>query len=129
MKEYERMRDIRASQNKPRGKSGRTSPEIEELVIRIYQESFEPERPKGRRYSAAKVARLLAKRHQVPVGVKNSHPFDNSCQHRDFVVQSGLQTPSRKVGHEPPTLFPCSTLYGCSLSDCLTLSPPLDKTR
>jgi hypothetical protein len=61
---------VRALQNKPRGKSGRTSPEVEKLVVGIYEESFEPERPKGRRYSAAKVARLLAKRHQVKLSRK-----------------------------------------------------------
>jgi transposase len=70
VEEYERTGDIRALQNKPRGKSGRTSPEVEEWVVGIYQESFEPARPKGRRYSAAKVARMLAKRHQVELSRK-----------------------------------------------------------
>jgi transposase len=67
---YERTGDVRVLQNKARGKSGRTSPEVEALVVGIYEESFEPERPKGRRYSAAKVARLLAKRHQIELSRK-----------------------------------------------------------
>ncbi len=68
--EYERTGEVQALQNKARGKSGRTSAEIEDWAVKIYQESFEPERPKGRRYSAAKVARLLAKRHQVELSRK-----------------------------------------------------------
>ena len=38
---------------------------VEDWMIEIYRESFEPERPQGRRYSAAKVARLLKKRHNI----------------------------------------------------------------
>lgn len=72
VEEYQRTGDIRALQNQPRGKSGRTPPEIEELVVGIYRESFEPERPQGRRYSAAKVARLLKKRQGVEVSRKTA---------------------------------------------------------
>ena len=39
---YRQGGDIRVLQNKPRGKSGRTPPEIEEWVMAIYWESFEP---------------------------------------------------------------------------------------
>jgi transposase len=70
VEEYERTGDIRVLQNKPRGKSGRTSPQVEELVVEVYSESFEPERPQGRRYSAAKVARLLKKRHSIELSRK-----------------------------------------------------------
>ena len=62
---YEQTGDIRVLQNKARGKPGRTRPEVEDWVIEIYRESFEPERPQGRRYSAAKVARLLKKRRNI----------------------------------------------------------------
>jgi transposase len=61
---YERTGDIRMLQNKPRGKTNRTPMEIEDRAIEIYQESFDPPRPQNRRYAAAKVARLLAERHQ-----------------------------------------------------------------
>lgn len=70
VEEYEQMGDIRVLQNKPRGESGRTPPEVEEWVVEIYRESFEPERPQGRRYSAAKVARLLKKRHDIELSRK-----------------------------------------------------------
>ncbi len=70
VEEYERRGDIRVLQNKARGKPGRTPREAEDWVINIYQESFEPERPKGRRYSAAKVARLLEKRHHIQLSRK-----------------------------------------------------------
>jgi transposase len=79
VEEYERAGDIRALQNRPRGKSGRTSPEVEERVVGIYQESFEPERPRGRRYSAAKVARVLAKRHQVELSRKTVWQILRRC--------------------------------------------------
>jgi putative transposase len=72
VEEYERSGDIHVLQNKPRGKPGRTPREAEDLVIDIYQESFEPERPKGRRYSAAKVARLLEKRHHIRISRKTA---------------------------------------------------------
>lgn len=72
VEEYERTGDIHVLQNKPRGKSGRTSPEVEELVVEVYSESFEPERPQGRRYSAAKVARLLKKRHGIELSRKTA---------------------------------------------------------
>jgi len=72
MEGYERTGDIRALQNKPRGKSGRTPPEVEDLVVAIYRESFEPERPQGRRYSAAKVARLLERRHNIKLSRKTA---------------------------------------------------------
>jgi hypothetical protein len=61
---YESTGDIAALQNKPRGKTNRTPTEIEDQVVAIYQESFEPPRPKNRRYSAPKVARLLNERSQ-----------------------------------------------------------------
>ena len=61
---YESTQDVTVLQNKPRGKSNRTPTEIEDQVIAIYRESFEPPRPKNRRYSAPKVARLLQKRSQ-----------------------------------------------------------------
>jgi len=67
VKEYERTGDIRVLQNRRRGKSGRTPQDTEDLVVAIYRESFEPKRPQGRRYSAAKVARLLKKRHQLEI--------------------------------------------------------------
>ena len=67
---YQRGGDIRELQNRPRGKSGRASAEIEDLTISLYHESFEPERPQARRYSAAKVARLLAQRHHVTLSGK-----------------------------------------------------------
>ena len=62
---YEKSGDIRMLQNKPRGKTNRTLTEIEDQAVAIYQESFDPPRPQNRRYSAAKVARLLKDRHQV----------------------------------------------------------------
>jgi putative transposase len=68
--EYERTGDIGVLQNAPRGKTGRTRSEVEDLVISIYRESFEPERPQGRRYSAAKVARLLKKRYNIQLSRK-----------------------------------------------------------
>jgi hypothetical protein len=72
IEEYERSGDIRVLQNKPRGKSGRTPRDIEDWVVDIYRESFEPERPKGRRYSAAKVARLLEHRHGIHLSRKTA---------------------------------------------------------
>ena len=72
VEEYERSGDIHVLQNKPRGKPGRTPGETEDLVINIYRESFEPERPQGRRYSAAKVARLLEKRHHIQLSRKTA---------------------------------------------------------
>jgi transposase len=62
---YEKTGDICVLQNRPRGKTNRTSTEIEDRTVEIYQESFDPPRPQHRRYSAAKVARLLKERHQV----------------------------------------------------------------
>lgn len=72
VEEYEKTGDIRVLQNRPRGRSGRTSQEVEDLVVAIYRESFEPRRPQKRRYSAAKVARLLEKRHQIELCRKTS---------------------------------------------------------
>ena len=72
VEEYEQTGDIRVLQNKPRGKSGRTPSDIEDLVVAIYRESFEPQRPQGRRYSAAKVARLLEKRHHERLSRKTA---------------------------------------------------------
>jgi transposase len=69
---YEGSGDIRLLQNQPRGSPGRTPPDIEDRVVEIYRESFEPERPKGRRYSAAKVARLLDKRHHYRLSRKTA---------------------------------------------------------
>lgn len=65
VEEYERTQDVRYLQNKPRGKSHRTPSSIEERAVTIYQESADPPRPHGRRYSAAKVARLLENRERV----------------------------------------------------------------
>lgn len=62
VEEYERTQDVRCLQNKPRGKSHRTPSSVEERIVAIYQESADRPRPKGRRYSAAKVARLLKDR-------------------------------------------------------------------
>ena len=64
---YEQTGDIEMLQNRPRGKTNRTPKEIEDRAIAIYQESFEPPRPQDRRYSAAKVARLLKDRDKVVV--------------------------------------------------------------
>jgi outer membrane biogenesis lipoprotein LolB len=72
VEEYERRGDIRVLQNKPRDKRGRTPRETEYLAISISRESFEPERPQGRRYSAAKVARLLRKRHGIQLSRKTA---------------------------------------------------------
>jgi len=69
---YEETEDIQVLQNKPRGKPGRTSAKVESQVVAIYQESFVPQRPYGRRYSAAKVARLLAQRHGVALSRKTA---------------------------------------------------------
>ena len=69
---YERTGNIGELQNKPRGKPGRTSQETEERVVAIYEESREPARPKGRRYSAAKVARLLHKRYGTSIHRKTA---------------------------------------------------------
>jgi hypothetical protein len=63
---YERAGDIRSLQNQPRGSPGRTPPDIEDAVVAIYRESFEPPRPRGRRYSAAKVARLAGRAAEGP---------------------------------------------------------------
>lgn len=76
---YERTGDIRVLQNKQRGKAGRTRSEVEEWVIEIYHESFEPERPQGRRYSAAKVARLLKKRHDIQLSRKTVWSILRRC--------------------------------------------------
>jgi len=72
VEEYERTGEVQVLQNKARGKSGRMPEEVEEQVVAIYQESFEPKRPKGRRYSAAKVGRLLEKRQQVKMSRKTA---------------------------------------------------------
>ncbi len=79
VEEYQRTEDISALQNKPRGKSGRTGAETEGLVVEIYRESFEPERPQGRRYSAAKVARLLEKRHGIALSRKTAWAILRRC--------------------------------------------------
>lgn len=65
VEEYERTKDVRYLQNKPRGKSHRTVASLEDHIIAIYQESADPPRPRGRRYSAPKVARLLKRREGV----------------------------------------------------------------
>lgn len=44
-------------------------------MIEIYGESLKPRRPQGRRYSAAKVARLLMKRYQVEICRKTAWPI------------------------------------------------------
>jgi transposase len=62
---YENSGDTTMLQNKPRGKTNRTPKKTEERAMEIYQESFEPPRPQDRRYSAAKVARLLETRDKV----------------------------------------------------------------
>jgi transposase len=72
IEEYERMGDISALQNRARGKAGRTAAAVEAQVMTIYQESASPERPQGRRYSAAKVARLLAERHGIVLSRKTA---------------------------------------------------------
>jgi len=69
---YEETGDIQGLQNRPRGTPGRTPAEVEERVVAIYQESFEPERPYRRRYSAAKVARLLADRYGILLSRKTA---------------------------------------------------------
>jgi len=69
---YRQSGDIRVLQNKPRGKAGRTPPEIEDQVVAMYRESFEPARPQERRYSAAKVARLVEQRHHVQLSRKTA---------------------------------------------------------
>jgi len=79
IEEYERSGDVHILQNKPRGKSGRTTGEIEDWVVDIYREGFEPERPKGRRYSAAKVARLLEQRHGVHLSRKTAWAILRRC--------------------------------------------------
>lgn len=84
VEEYERTGNIRVLQNRPRGQSNRTSAEVEDWAIEIYRESFEPKRPQGRRYSAAKVARLLKKRHQVEICRKTAW----SILHRRGVWES-----------------------------------------
>ncbi len=70
--QYEHSQDIQHLQNKPRGSPHRTPSAIEEHVVAIYQESFSPQRPQGRRYSAAKVARLLQERHGVTISRKTA---------------------------------------------------------
>jgi transposase len=62
---YERTKDVCHLQNKPRGDSHRVPAPLEDRAIALYQESAEPSRPYGRRYSAAKVARLLEQRDGV----------------------------------------------------------------
>lgn len=76
---YETTGDIRILQNKPRGITNRTSKEIEDHVIEIYRESFDPPRPQDRRYSAAKAARLLSERYQV--GLHRSTAWRILCRH------------------------------------------------
>jgi transposase len=63
--EYEKTGDISFLQNKPRGNTHRTTPEVEDKIVAIYKESFDPPRPGKRRYSAPKVARLLEERHGI----------------------------------------------------------------
>jgi len=69
---YELSGDVRLLQNKPRGSSGRTPVDIENAVVEIYRESFVPERPHSRRYSAAKVARLLDQRYHYRLSRKTA---------------------------------------------------------
>jgi len=70
--EYEATGDIQVLQNRPRGQTNRTAPATEDRVVSIYRESFDPPRPQGRRYSAAKVARLLAQRYGIPLSRKTA---------------------------------------------------------
>lgn len=79
VEEYERSGDIAVIQNKPRGRSGRTPPQVEEQVVAIYRESFEPPRPQGRHYSAAKVARLLEKRYGICLNRKTAWAILRRC--------------------------------------------------
>ncbi len=60
----------RLLQNKPTGAPGRTPADIENVVVDIYRESFEAERPKSRRYWAVKVGRLLDRRHHYRLSRK-----------------------------------------------------------
>lgn len=69
---YQETGNIEVLQNKPRGKPSRVSTETEDKTIAIYQESLAPKRPYGRRYSAAKVARLLKKRHEIEISRKTA---------------------------------------------------------
>jgi hypothetical protein len=75
MAAYEQSGQIQVLQNTPRGKSRRTAPGVEDQVIALYQESATPPRPSGRRYSAAKVARLCRERHHLAFTVRRSGPF------------------------------------------------------
>src|SRR5512136_94952 len=50
VEQYELSGDIHAVQNRPRGQPHRTRAEVEDQVIAIYRESFNPERPHQRRY-------------------------------------------------------------------------------
>lgn len=70
--DYETTGDIQLLQNRPRGQPQRTSAAVEDLVVSIYGESAQPPRPQGRRYSAAKVARLLAQRHGIQLSRKTA---------------------------------------------------------
>jgi hypothetical protein len=70
--EYERSGDIRSLQNKARGDPHRTPETTEDIIVAIYRESFQPARPQGRRYAAAKVARLLEQRHGLRLSRKTA---------------------------------------------------------
>jgi transposase len=94
VEEYERTQDVRCLQNKARGKSHRTLASVEERTVAIYQESADPPRPNGRRYSAAKVGRLLEDRADITLsrstvwrilkrrGVWAPHPTQKSAIQR-----------------------------------------------
>jgi transposase len=79
VEEYERTGDISALRNRARGKARRTAAEVEAQVIALYQESASPERPYGRRYSAAKVARLLAERKGIVLSRKTAWLILHRC--------------------------------------------------
>jgi transposase len=72
VEQYEHSQDVQLLQNKPRGQPHRSTSDVEDRVIAIYRESFTPERPHHRRYSAAKVARLLQERHHISVSRKTA---------------------------------------------------------
>jgi hypothetical protein len=72
VEQYEHSQDIQVLQNKARGQPHRTASDIEDRVVGLYRESFSPERPHHRRYSPAKVARLLQERDQVVMSRKTA---------------------------------------------------------
>lgn len=86
---YQETGNIEVLQNKPRGQTGRVTRETEDLVIAIYQESLEPKRPYGRRYSAAKVARLLKQRHAMEISRKTA--WQILCRRGVWNAEAGHQ--------------------------------------